>query len=139
MKVIKNVFQVNVIMEKSDDGFWVTVEDLPGCYSFGKTIIESLENTRNAIIEHITGLKESGEKVPELFSKDYEFKLKFDLQTLFAHYRIINKTALAEYTGINASLIRQYARGLAFASEKQREKINRALHCIGKELTLVSL
>jgi predicted RNase H-like HicB family nuclease len=139
MKVIENELQVSVIIEKSDDGFWVSVEDLPGCYSFGKTILEALENTRNAMNEHITGLKESGGKVPDLFSGDYEFKLKFDLQTLFAYYRIINKTALAKYTGINASLLRQYAKGLAFASEKQREKIEIALHRIGKEFTLVSL
>jgi len=139
MKKIENELKVSVIIEKSDDGFWVTVEDLPGCYSFGKTILEALENTREAIAEHITGLKGNGEKVTEFFSGDYAFKLKFDLQTLFAYYRIFNKTALAEYTGINASLLRQYAKGLAFASEKQREKIEYALHRIGKELTQVCL
>lgn len=139
MKEIESEMKVNVIIEKSDDGFWVTVEDLPGCYSFGKTITEALANTREAISDHVAGLTEKGDKIPELFLKKYEFKVKYDLQALFSSYRIINKTALAEYVGINASLLRQYAKGLAFASEKQREKIENALHRIGEELLQVNL
>jgi predicted RNase H-like HicB family nuclease len=131
--------KVNVIIEKSDDGFWVTVEYLPGCYSFGKTITEALKNTREAISDHVANLTENGDKVPEFFLKNFEFKVRYDLQALFASYRIINKTALADYIGINASLLRQYAKGLAFAGEKQREKIENALHRIGEELTQVNL
>jgi predicted RNase H-like HicB family nuclease len=131
--------KVKVIIEKSDDGFWVTVEDLPGCYSFGKTITEALASTREAISDHVAGLTENGDRIPELFLKNFEFKVKYDLQALFSSYQIINKTAFADYVGINASLLRQYAKGLAFASEKQREKIENALHRIGEELTQVYL
>jgi predicted RNase H-like HicB family nuclease len=131
--------KVNVIVEKSEDGFWVTVEDLPGCYSFGKTIPEAVDFTREAIADHLTGLKKSGDIFPPVFSNDFDIKVKYDLQSLFESYRVINKTAFAQYVGINASLLRQYAKGLAFASEKQREKIEKGLHRIGEELMQVYL
>jgi predicted RNase H-like HicB family nuclease len=131
--------EVSIIIEKSDDGFWVTVEDLPGCYSFGKSVQEALTATKDAIADHIQGLHESGEAVPQVFNGQFKFIVKYDLQSLFESFRIINKTALAEYVGINASLLRQYTKGLAFAGEKQREKIERALHQLGKELMQVHL
>jgi len=133
----KNI--VYIIIEKSEDGYWVTVEDLPGCYSFGKNISEVLSNTREAISEHISGLCEKSEQYSQKFLKEYDFRIRYDLQSLFDRYRIINITAFAEEAGINASLLRQYAKGLAFASEKQRQKIEKALHQIGEELTRVNL
>ena len=131
--------KISVIIEKSDDGFWVTVLDLPGCYSYGKSVREALSATREAITDHINGLNETGEKVPVVFNHSYEFTVKYDLQSLFETFRIINKSALADYVGINQSLLRQYAKGLAFASDKQRERIENALHRIGEELLQVHL
>jgi predicted RNase H-like HicB family nuclease len=131
--------EVSAIIEKSEDGFWVTVLDLPGCYSFGKSVREALIATREAITDHINGLNETGEKVPLVFNHPYEFTVKYDLQTLFESFRIINKSAMADYIGINPSLLRQYAKGLAFASDKQRERIESALHRIGEELIQVHL
>jgi predicted RNase H-like HicB family nuclease len=130
---------VYVIIEKSEDGYWVTVEDLPGCYSFGKNTTEALSNTREAIRDHISGLQENSAHVQEVFLNEFDFGIKYDLQSLFDKYKIINISALADFIGINASLLRQYAKGLAFASEKQRQKIEKALHQIGEELTRVYL
>lgn len=137
MEKDKNI--VYVLIEKSEDGFWVSVEDLPGCYSFGKNTIEALSNTREAIRDHISGLQENSEQIPELFLETYEFGLRYDLQSLFDRYKFINKSALADFAGINASLLRQYAKGLAFASDKQRQKIENALHRLGEELIRVYL
>jgi predicted RNase H-like HicB family nuclease len=137
MEAEKN--RVNVIVEKSEDGFWVTVEDLPGCYSFGNTTQEALDASGEAVSDHISGLKESGEKVPEIFCQPFEFNVKYDLQTLFESFPFINKSALAHMIGINPGLLRQYAKGLAFASEKQRVKIEKVLHRIGEELLQVHL
>jgi predicted RNase H-like HicB family nuclease len=135
----KDFDKVNIIVEKSGDGYWVTIEDLPGCFSFGKTVQEALLNTREAIADHIEGLKEKEENFPDVFKSLFEFQVKYDLQSLFDSYQIINKSAFAEFAGINASLLRQYAKGLAFASDKQRERIENALHRIGEELLQVHL
>lgn len=42
----------------------VTVPDLPGCFSGGETLAESLEHAREAIALHIEGLLTDGEPVP---------------------------------------------------------------------------
>jgi predicted RNase H-like HicB family nuclease len=135
----KDIDKVSIIVEKSEDGYWVTIDDLPGCFSFGKTVQEALLNTREAIADHIEGVKEKEENFPDVFKSLFEFQVKYDLQSLFDSHQIINKSAFAEYAGINPSLLRQYSKGLAFAGEKQLKRIENALHRIGEELLQVHL
>jgi predicted RNase H-like HicB family nuclease len=42
-----------VSLQKSDEGYSVSVPGLPGCWSQGKTEAEALENIRDAIREYI--------------------------------------------------------------------------------------
>ena len=128
-----------LVLEKSDDGYWVSIQNLPGCYSFGTTIEEAISNTRNAISEHISNIPDK-EDIPELFrTAIYDLQIRYDLQTLFQRFKELNKSALAERAGINSSLLRQYSNGLAFASEKQKAKIEKAIHQIGTSLLEVRL
>lgn len=48
---------------KSDYG--VTVPDLPGCFSAGRTLDEALAHAREAIEVHMEALVESGQAVPQ--------------------------------------------------------------------------
>ena len=50
-------FQINLISEK-EGGYTVTVPQLPGCVSFGKTIEEAKKNAEEAIQLHLENLKE---------------------------------------------------------------------------------
>lgn len=137
---MKHKKTIDLIVERSDDGYWVSVQGLPGCYSFGKNISDALKNTREAIDEHVKGLNESSDKIPEEFlSGDFEFSVHYDVMSLFEAFPVINKTVLARYAGINASLLRQYSKGLAYAGSRQRYKIQQALHRIGKELLQANL
>jgi len=129
-----NPAKVLVIIEKSQDGYWVSVEKLPGCYSFGKTVEVALNNVRKAIAEHISDLSETGIEVPEIFLHRYEILVKYDIQSLFEAFKFINKTAFAKLAGINPSLMRQYTQGIAFASDKQKAKINKAIQLINHNL-----
>jgi predicted RNase H-like HicB family nuclease len=128
-----------LIIEKNKDEYWVSVKELPGCYSVGSTIEEAISNTREAISEHISDLPE-GSQVPEIFlNKDLVFQIQYDIQTLFERFKMLNKSAIAEHAGINPSLLRQYSNGLAYASEKQKAKIEAAIHEIGIGLLEASL
>lgn len=49
-------FQINLISEK-EGGYTVTVPQLPGCVSFGKTIEEAKKNAKQAIELHLENLK----------------------------------------------------------------------------------
>jgi len=68
-----------------------------------------------------------------------EFEYKYDIASILAHFGVFDTSALAKRLGINASLLRQYKGGLAKAGVKQREKIEKGLHDLGRELLLVKL
>ena len=48
----------------AEGGFWAEVPALPGCYSQGETIEETMENVKEAIEGHLLALKEEREEVP---------------------------------------------------------------------------
>jgi predicted RNase H-like HicB family nuclease len=47
-----------LIHQAEEGGFWSEVPALPGCYSQGETIDETLLNTKEAIEAHLLALKE---------------------------------------------------------------------------------
>ena len=63
---------------------------------------------------------------------------KYDMPSFLNYYDYLNMTKLANMSGINPSLMRQYKRG-QYISEKQVSKIQTAIHKIGKELLAVRL
>ncbi len=60
----KWIYSVDVLPEEDGKGFYVIVPALPGCFSQGKTVEESLENAEEAIALHIHALRRQGMKVP---------------------------------------------------------------------------
>ena len=54
-----------VIHKDRHSDYGVTVPDLPGCFSAGKTIDEAKAMAREAIELHLEGLIKSGEVVPK--------------------------------------------------------------------------
>jgi predicted RNase H-like HicB family nuclease len=52
------------IHKDAGSDFGVTVPDLPGCFSAGKTLDDALANVREAIELHIESLIDAGEPVP---------------------------------------------------------------------------
>jgi len=53
-----------LIHQAEEGGFWSEIPALPGCYSQGETIDETLHNTREAIESHLTALKEDQVAAP---------------------------------------------------------------------------
>jgi predicted RNase H-like HicB family nuclease len=54
--------EYTVIIHKAEEGgYWVEVPALPGCYSQGETMEESLTNIKDAIELHLEDLKEGSE------------------------------------------------------------------------------
>jgi len=57
-------YPVVIHRDKGSD-YGVTVPDLPGCFSAGKTLEEALENAKEAILCHVEGIVNEGEALPE--------------------------------------------------------------------------
>jgi len=53
-----------LVYKAEEGGFWAEVPALPGCYSQGETIEETMENAKEAIEAHLLALKEEREEVP---------------------------------------------------------------------------
>ncbi|MDI6733677.1 MAG: type II toxin-antitoxin system HicB family antitoxin [Planctomycetota bacterium] len=54
-----------VIHKAEEGGYWSEVPGLPGCYSQGETIEETVTNTKDAIESHLAALKTEGQPIPQ--------------------------------------------------------------------------
>ena len=53
-----------MIHKDPESDFGVTVPDLPGCFSAGKTMEDAIENAEEAILTHVEGLMMDDESIP---------------------------------------------------------------------------
>lgn len=54
-----------VILHPADEGgYWAEVPAIPGCYSQGETIEETLLHIREAIEAHLAALEGEGQAIP---------------------------------------------------------------------------
>ena len=104
----------------------------------GNTIAEAKADFENSVQEVLVAYRECGDELPKEL-KNIKFEYKYDLSSLFDYYSWINVTQFAKVAGINAGLMRQYKAGIAYISEAQTQKIEKALHKLGEELTAVRL
>ena len=58
--------QYSVVMftNAEEGGFWVDVPALPGCYSQGESVDESLQNVTEAIELYLEVLRDEGREAP---------------------------------------------------------------------------
>lgn len=126
--------QVTVIIEKaSDGGFCCYMKDDVGKFGlcgFGATANEAKEDLLEAYEETKEIGKERGMDIPEL-----SFVFKYDMQAFFNYFPFLNVSKIAERAGINPSQMRQYASGVSKASQKQYDKMRKAISAISHELS----
>lgn len=69
----------------------------------------------------------------------YEFQFEYDLTAFFEEFSFLNITKVAEYSGLNGSLVRQYATGKKFPSAKQVEKIESAVKELAQKILNINI
>ncbi len=62
--------------DAEEGGFWVDVPALPGCYSQGESVKESLRNVREAVKLYLTTLKDEGKDAPRDSEVVYRVSVK---------------------------------------------------------------
>lgn len=128
-----------VVIEKSSTGYGIYFDNDISISSYGETVTEAKENFKAAIKEYVTYCIEEGVKYNKQYNNKMEFEYRYDLQAFFKHYSFINITGFAKLIEMNASLLRQYKNGLAYASEKQRKNIQDGVRRIALDLSNVNL
>ena len=68
--------------EKNESGFWVEVPALPGCYTQGETIEESMKNAEEAISGYLESLVIRGEPIPEEQAKEVTSRIEVNFPIL---------------------------------------------------------
>ena len=130
-----------VILEKtSAGGYSAYLPDLPGCVATGNTLAEIKNSIREAVEFHLEGMRIERYPIPEEFNQEFELAFKMDVASLFEWFSgVLTKSGISRLTGMNQSLISQYASGIKTPSSKQTRKIEQALHTLGQELLEIKL
>jgi len=57
--------EYTILIHKAEEGgFWAEVPTLPGCFSQGESVEETIANTKEAIELHLSCMKENKEEIP---------------------------------------------------------------------------
>lgn len=58
--------EYTVILHPAEEGgYWSEIPALPGCFSQGETVEETIANTKRAIESHLIALRSEGKKIPK--------------------------------------------------------------------------
>jgi predicted RNase H-like HicB family nuclease len=130
---------IAVTEKASDGGYGIYCPDLKGVALYGYGLTE--EEARQNLEENLSEIREHYEAenatVPESIAGDVTFDYRYDFSGFFEAYPLFNVSELAARIGINPSLMRKYKQGIAFASGRQRKKIEAGIHTLGEQLSVV--
>lgn len=121
--------KISLIVEKAKDGVvWgrVNYDD--------NLMVDSAENLEQLQIK----MKELLFDFHELSHDAISFEISYDLTSFFEVYSYLKISKIAEFAGINASLLRHYVAGSKTASKIQVTKIQNAIQQVAEELRQVN-
>lgn len=98
----------------------------------------------NLIVDSATNLQALEKKIRKLLKEFHEvetveFDYAYDLTVFFEKFSFLNQSKIAELSGINPGLLRQYASGVKNPSEVQAKKIQTAIHDIAAKLKNIQI
>ncbi|WP_090147807.1 hypothetical protein [Dyadobacter soli] len=124
-----NLLQLEMIVEGSDEALW-------GRVSYDDNLIVESAATLQELIAKMKSLLLA---FHDINPDDVQLNILFDLVALFEEFNFLNISKVADASGLNGSLLRQYATGKKFPSAKQAEKVQEALRQIASRLAEVHI
>ena len=131
---------IEAIIERAKDGTF-SVYCLHEPFSgMGDSPDEAKTNMIEAMQFHKEGCRTDGCAYPEFLDHEFEIVYKFDTESLLEYYAgILSLAGLERITGINRKQLWSYSQGRSKPRKAQVQKIEKALHRLGAELSSVSL
>ena len=68
-----------------------------------------------------------------------QFKIAYDLTSVFDQNDFLNVSAIAKRVGINSSLLRQYTSGVKIPSQQTAARIEKVIHGLAEQLRTVRI
>lgn len=122
-----NTIKPQLIVEKTGGELWGRVKIRGNLIVDSASSLDKLKNKMKGLIFDFEEVKVD------------DFILSYDLTTFFNQYPFINITEIANKSGINCSLMRQYSIGYKFPSEERVKKIEDTIREIGRQLSKIKL
>ncbi|MBW6482292.1 MAG: XRE family transcriptional regulator [Vicingaceae bacterium] len=122
--------KINITVTKEDTGY--SANTLVNG-NFIATESETFEELKVSILEAVNLTFEEQGFVYTI----NELLFKYDLESFFDFYKVINAKALSERIGMNQSLLAQYIKGIKKPSAPQTKRILQGVQQIGRELSEV--
>lgn len=119
--------KIQVILEKQSGNLW-------GRISYNKNLIIDSAATLQALEKK---LRKALHDFHEL--DNIEFDYAYDLTAFFEEFSFLNQSKIAELSGINPGLLRQYASGVKNPSKEQANKIQSAIRDVASRLRAIKI
>jgi len=127
-----------VTVEPSSDGLWARIENPELMGATSATSFGELEdNLKEFISLNIQLFKDEGKEVPVILENYVGFKYQVHLEEYLDDLPL-KMTSLAEFSGLNRSLVARYASGNAIASRNQFSKIVDGVRKAGNQIAELS-
>ena len=123
------------VIERNEDSYFAYIEEIDGCVAGGKNYNEvksNLDNILNLMIKE-------EEEVRQVLRNGYKIRFEVNLESVFDLLPEINISQLAKSGRINPGLLRQYVSGTKRASERQTDKVMKAIQILSNKLSSISL
>jgi predicted RNase H-like HicB family nuclease len=106
-----------------EGGYFIQIEDLPGCYAQGETIDEAVEMIEIAKKLWMESMYEDGNEIP-LPSNEVEYSGKFNVRVPASLHRKLHKLAVKEGVSLNQYVVYalSHATGVAEAKRSYKTK-----------------
>lgn len=129
--------KVDIIIEMASDGGFSCYmkQSVPefALFGYGNSAAEAKQDMLAGFNDIKALLAEEGKPVP-----DFEFCYHYDMKSFFNYFDFLNISKVAQRAGINQSLMRKYAAGIANAGENQYLKLSKAVKAIATEMQATS-
>jgi predicted RNase H-like HicB family nuclease len=130
---------IPITLERSEGAFYARIADIGDfmLVTYGETIAEIEINMRELIIDYLENEGKNDVAWRNIDAQTLQFIYNYDVQAFFEAFNALKITEVAQLSGLNASLLRQYAAGVKHPSEAQAKRIEQAVHILGHQLTQV--
>ncbi len=131
---------IQFIIEQGEGALWGRIDH--GHFvatTSAATVAEVTKNIREQIADYLANEGKDDAAWSGATADSIELVPAYDLQAFFAAHPELKITAIAELAGMNASLVRQYSAGVKYPSREQANRIQNAIHQLGRELSKVTL
>ena len=127
--------RLTVIIETATNNYCAYIKEVNGIYAISNTIPEMRQKMEEAIEVYKESCIEDGFDIPELLQGEYELEYHIDVKTFLEVYSdYFTKAGLERLTGVNQKQLWHYANGNTIPRKKQRERIESAIHKLGRDL-----